>query len=266
MGWRDWLNNIGASVATFEDLPETGRHSNRERVSLLEQFMGELHIGSSLMVDDARERIDQSLIELHVMGQHSSNGLLITDDGYFLTAYHCVEDSARKGGPLMIRTNEGKFHGIEEVCYAWPRADLALAKANIRAESKPIHLPFFEGTPAQLVGSPVSVLSRWEGEICRAMAEVERSSYLTLLDHNGSKAEALVEPKDHIALSYTDSIPGDSGGIVVSSHGRVAGILVGGGIPTPNKMGVMVKSFSGSGVSINMAYGMLLEYIGSLRE
>src|SRR3989338_6978525 len=57
---------------------------------LLNDFIANIHLGYHLTDDEARSSLDTGLVELVEHGQHSSNGIFLTDDGYFLIAAHRV--------------------------------------------------------------------------------------------------------------------------------------------------------------------------------
>ena len=64
--------------------------------------------------ETARNNIYAGLVEIRVYEQHSSNGILVTQNGYFITTYHCVESASTM--PSYIRLQEGTQYPVEHVC------------------------------------------------------------------------------------------------------------------------------------------------------
>ena len=54
----------------------------------LERFIQELHHGYGLSPEEARKRVKDNLVEILMYDQHSSNGLLLTDDRSAFGQYH----------------------------------------------------------------------------------------------------------------------------------------------------------------------------------
>ena len=77
-----WFNGLARSFGQ-----SSGFEKDKESVPLLEKFLGELYIGARLATPEARRTIEESLLELTIHGGHTSNGLLITQNGYFITAF-----------------------------------------------------------------------------------------------------------------------------------------------------------------------------------
>lgn len=131
---------LGDFLKRFE-VPQPLKENPADITRVIHRFLHELHEGDRLTPEQARRRIEENVIEIEMYGQHSSNGLLITENGYFLTAYHCVAEDVRSA--LTVRAHNDSIYPLAEVCYALPRLDLALAKAVIPAEPKSIHHAFY---------------------------------------------------------------------------------------------------------------------------
>lgn len=101
-------------------------------INALEQFLS-----SETKSGKLEESISKGLVELRYNRHHSSNGLLITTDGYFLTAKHCIRDL-----PETIRLHNGSEYAITKVCAIGKKEDIALAKADIPDECHPFSYKF----------------------------------------------------------------------------------------------------------------------------
>ena len=71
------------------------KKAEKEFIPSLEQFIQQFYWGEHLTISQAERNLNESLVEITHYGEHSSNGLLITDNGYFLTAKHCVMSKLR---------------------------------------------------------------------------------------------------------------------------------------------------------------------------
>ena len=87
------------------------RRRTKQLVATLDDFLTNAK-NNSLTANEARKNLEEGVIELVKYGKHSSNGLLITDDGYFLTARHCVEGSLSQ----QIVLYDGMKCKVEKIC------------------------------------------------------------------------------------------------------------------------------------------------------
>ncbi len=245
MGYFDWLKEFEA--------PEPIRRTPTEIADLIHRFLHELHQGNNLTPEQARQRAEKNLVEIQMYGQHSSNGLLITTDGYFLTAYHCVTDDIKS--TLTVRTADNRVYPFERICHALPKLDLALAKATIPVPAEPIHHAFYGDSIEQLHQSPAVALSLRNGAIVSKTGVIRQSHYTTLSDPESH--EVVISPEESVELDQILCRKGDSGGPIISAHGRVIGTLFG----ANNEIG----KESATGIQISCAIGMLYQYEQILR-
>ena len=147
-----------------------------------------------------------------------------TDDGYFLTALHCVQDDGRH--PLdqaRVRLYDGTMYPIEKVCARLKSEDLALVKARIPNACRPRQYRFYNTNV--LDNDPVVLLSCWDGEL------VVKDGSITHADHIITvtiRDQPDVVYHNHFMTNHA-SIRGDSGGTITTPDGRVAGLVSGGG-------------------------------------
>jgi len=69
-----------------------------------------------------------------------SNGLLISDNGYFLTAKHCVDFPI---GLIEVRNGDGSAYKIDKICAVSNKGDFALVKAKMMGRYKTKKYNFF---------------------------------------------------------------------------------------------------------------------------
>lgn len=162
----------------------------------------------------SRRNIEEGLVEITSHGQHFSNGILVTSNGYFLTANHCVCDLSWKN----VRLNNGRTYAIEKVCATNTEEDLALAKAKIPGKPEIQRYRFYNTNLLKKI--PVALVTRINGKL------VEKYGFVNLAWNphrtnlgNGSS----VSYYNHFT-SYLFASPGDSGGVIISQDGRLVGI------------------------------------------
>lgn len=177
-------------------------------ISALESFLEQDN--NSIELGD----ISRGLVEIVYCGNHSSNGLLITSDGYFLTPKHCQRLS-------YIRLSTGIECRISHVCIRNKYEDLALVKADIPVEPRAIKYGFNnvrdELFKIEMLTRRCGMLKKEEGRIFSNF-----NPFPTKL--NGGRYVLYHE-------QFTIDIiakPGQSGGLVIDSRENILGLLSGG--------------------------------------
>jgi hypothetical protein len=186
----------------------------------LEGFVQQIFRGECLSKEQAKKSLEEGLIELvYSSGQHCSNGLMITENGYFLTARHCLGEP----GPDYIRLQNGRNYQFERTCVRIKELDLALGKAKIPGEAKPKNYKIFkEETRGQRdAQKAVAIASRWNNKPKYSFGFIryEVSSCQTR-DVDGT----IITFTEQLVIDAY-GIRGDSGGIVADTDGRLVGFL-----------------------------------------
>ena len=175
-------------------------------------------------IDEAQQNVERGVVELvYPDGQHGANGLLVTANGYFLTAYHCV-DRAELRKNFRVKTYAGELFPISRVCAYDSSLDLALVKAKIPEKPQSLTYKFFKADQfSPFHREPVVALARRNGNIAY------HGGYT-----KGQFVHALKYLDEHsyerLAICDMATTLGDSGGVVVTRNGDVVGILSGGGV------------------------------------
>ncbi len=201
-------------------------HRRRALVETLDAFIQNIYHADGLCREDAQRNVAESLVELTYFGQHSSNGLLITNDGYFLTAWHCVQNDGRY--PLnqaRVRLYDGTMYPVERICASSKSEELAIVKAAIPNTCTPRQYRFYNTN--LLDNDAVVLLSRWNGNLVVKDGSITHANYkvvVTLQDHD---CRVQGEYYNHFLTNHA-AIPGDSGGTITTPDGRVAGLVSGG--------------------------------------
>jgi hypothetical protein len=183
-------------------------------ISSLDDFIRQFDspkIGSG----ESIQNLEEGLIEIVQCGQHRYNGLLISDDGYFLTVKHGIKNRSRQ----KICLHNGKEYPIQKVCTYTDDDDIALVKAAIPHKACSREYLFYD-TQNLESGIAIVLITRWNSKI-------ERSYGFLTRRYSSVPTESGYYP-DHFSM-ILESKPGDSGGLIVSSDGKLIGFESSGG-------------------------------------
>lgn len=181
---------------------------NRERKTL-EEFVRTNW--EELPYEESIKNLKSGLVEIICENKHYSNGILITENGYFLTALHCLEKIPEK---LKIKTEDNQVYPRIKICCKNPREDLVLAKIDINKKFLPKKYSFYNTEKFERI--PILSLTRKNGKI------VEKYG-LTQTNWNPAKNKNGNYYANFLSINGI-SEPGDSGGIIISPRGKLMGI------------------------------------------
>ena len=199
-----------------------------ETMNSLEKFIQQGYQEKPLTPEQSKENIKKGMLEIIKNGKHSSNGLLITEDGYFLTPKHClmkIDDNT------LVKDLDGCTYRLEEVCALSKDEDIALAKVKICKEPKPMDYNIYDleklkkDIPAFLLYNNASLLYyNREGEISENEGYIYKTSNIFTVTLSNGKRELYPDQ----FISIIQSGPGDSGGMIINEKGGIIGMLSGG--------------------------------------
>ena len=206
-----WAANDGATAAGAN--PEVGRNSDVDDGALLDAYSG--------AVIGALERVAPAVTFIEVVGparaaargrraeQASGSGFLFTPDGYLLTNSHVVSGSDE----ITVRLNDDtRFHA--DLVGDDPDSDLAVLRIG-----HPSALPYVEfgdsarlkvGQVAIAIGNPLGYSKTVTTGVVSALGRTLRAKSGRLM-HDVIQTDAALNP-------------GNSGGPLVDSRGRVIGV------------------------------------------
>jgi S1-C subfamily serine protease len=187
----------------------------------LDSFIQNFYLGEDLKPEESKKRIENGIVELLQYNQHSSNGLLVTKNGYFITARHCIEPEIRK---LKIRLHNQETYWVDKVC-VWSRSrDVALVKADIPCECEPMTYKFYN--TKTLDDQLAVILTMRDGKITLKSGIINKRTNARMAQAEGIKVSnvPVVSFKEYLFMQCSNTEEGDSGGVVVSLDGRVMGI------------------------------------------
>jgi len=191
----------------------------KRSIKALEQFMQNANFRESISVEQSIKNLEEGLVELfYETGQHKGNGLLITEDGYFLTVSHLEEENVEKSPPAKyIRDYHGRIYKIDKICQINKREDLALLKAEISKKDGPKKYRIYQTDQLKNLISkefPINLKIVKDGRI--------KNKYGYIFTKFGMDEK----------LSYTNQfgtdisvVRGESGGIAISVKGELIGFI-----------------------------------------
>ncbi len=142
----------------------------------------------------------------------SGSGVIFTPDGYLLTNQHVV-DGARK---IRVVMNDGSRHDAHKIGED-RHSDLAVLKLNAKLSAGTYPSAELGDSNALRVGQAVIAVGNPYGFECTVTAGVVSALGRTLRSKSGRPIENIIQTD--AALN-----PGNSGGPLVDTHGRVVGI------------------------------------------
>ena len=189
----------------------------KQLIQSLDDFIANESNAESMTDEQAHEALRTNLIEITRNNSANAQGVLVTEDGYFLTCLHCVNEDISK---LEVQLRDGSDYNIEKVCVIFRSYDLALAKADIPGECKAVKYKFFDSKQLDM-GMSVNLVGRY----CEQ--DYQKSGQITHLFND------IVMPDDYgNPCSYPDNFmvnfpvgQGDSGAIAASEDYRIMGII-----------------------------------------
>ena len=233
------------------------KNSCKEDIKALDEFIQQIYWGESISEEESKENIKSNIVQIHAFkikgkaSYHSySNGLLITENGYFLTAKHCVmfDDPAInfKTSDLRIIDNQGDSYEIERVCAAgkfkkkenrYIDEDIALVKAKIDKKPKSIKYRIYNTDQLTLQLSLCLLAYDNQRRLNKKYGKIIDLSNKGLTPYKGQHINYATQFSTDI-----DSKSGDSGGSIISPDGRLTGFVSTGDAKGTNYTGI-VKIF-----------------------
>lgn len=195
-----------------------------QHAEALRGFIHNIHAGEDLSVADSLRAIERGMVEImDWKGRKRSQGLLITDNGYFLTAEHCIPGWFSRP---RIRLADGSWYPITRICSEDEQHDIMLAKADLPGKLEPCDYRFYQQPPQE--DMIAYLLTRRRGKLERVSGNLiwTTSTYTTPV-RDGSPINGATSFRFDIR-----GIPGDSGAPVVNLDGRLLGINMAAGVRT----------------------------------
>lgn len=178
----------------------------------LEQFVQQAYQGEALLPAQAIRNLEEGVIEIvYDDGSHRANGLLLTTDGYFLTADHCLGEEYKT---MRVRTQAQRQYRIKRIVARDNQHDLVLGKMRGELWGQANVYRLYTERIAKTL--PVALLTRRDGIVQRKYGFVHEY-YMREI----RKEHEVFLPFFAMVL---DGRPGDSGGIVITREGQLIGL------------------------------------------
>src|SRR3989344_944692 len=210
-------NRVSRSILGKRRISESEAYS----IAALNAFANTVNDSRNLSTKKSLEQISDNLVEIMVdnNGRRSlGSGLMITTDGYVITAHHVI-DRIGDGGQARVKTQGGITYQVskENVWYN-ENTDIAVVKATKPSgHSEPIRVKVNQDCRLSR-GDEVRILGFCDGQKYNTMGVVTDPSH-TWGQDDGKVVQDLFQ---------TDARgkQGQSGGVIANSNGELIGIVV----------------------------------------
>lgn len=189
----DYDRNVSANFSF-------GEGKRRLQEGILEMFAPQYYYG-----------IKTPLFERKEGRFHRSNGLLLTGNGYFVTCYHCVEETEN----ILVLNSRGETHPIEGVFVQSKSLDVAIVKAKINGPKEHINYKYAKSFT---IGQYSTLLTRKD-----SLLEIKAANIRHGLIRDNENTHTLLN-------CDKTTVPGDSGGILTSTNGEIISLHSGIGV------------------------------------
>lgn len=219
-----------------------------ETIAILNAFIQQYHAGEFLSDEQAKRAVESGVVEItRPSGSHLGNGLLISDNGYFLTCSHCFDSYPARS---RIRTADGLSYRISKVNVVANLSDVALGKAEIDGPSTTRTYRFYQRQFPER-DELVAQVTRRDGEVSYKYGKVEFPGPLEKITGDGVRID------HHLIVSLLIK-SGDSGSTIINPDKRIMGF---------SSLGTDISTKEwGSVVNIVRALEMLHHYKTHLEE
>lgn len=218
-GELEWVELSEIFEPKSKVAPRSKEQIKLDKQALLE-FTQNFHWAADLTDKQAQENLESGVVEIiYPSGKHSSNGLLVTKNGYMVTSYHCVDNLPNE--ELFVQTNKGTKHKLIKVVRAIPSRDIALVLIDMDG---PTEAKKYRFAPKFDLAKkfPVVHLSRRNKDLKRVFGTVMSPRLVTVTTDSGHIHKQQI-------LVHLRSRNGDSGGVVASVGSAVYGLAASGG-------------------------------------
>jgi len=191
-------------------------------IAALNAFANVANDARNLSAKKSLEEISANLVEVMVYsnGKRSlGSGLMITTDGYVITAHHVIDGMIGNGGRVMVRAQNGIIYPVnKENLWYNENTDIAVVKATKpSAYAEPIRVKVDQDCKLQR-GDEIRILGFRDGQKYNTMGMVTNPNY-TWIQEGGNVIYDLF-------LTDARGKEGQSGGVIANGNGELIGFVV----------------------------------------
>ncbi len=204
-------------------------------IAALNAFANASNDSRNLTTEKSLENISNGLVEVRVDGDNGTklgSGLMITTDGYIITAHHVVDELIKNGKKARIRMQNGLLYNLSrENVWFNVNTDIAVIKAYTGVRySEPIRIKVDQDCKLKR-GDEVRVLGFRDGQKYNTMGVITNPNLVWRQDEDNVVTD----------LFQTDARgkPGQSGGVIANGNGELVGIVVFSSTNGTEEIGVM---------------------------
>ncbi len=215
-------------------------------IAALNAFANATNDSRNVSTQESLENISNGLVEIRVdsdQGTKLGSGLMITSDGYIVTAHHVVDEMIRNERKARVRMQNGLLYNVSrENVWFNKSTDIAVIKAaKPSSYPKPIRVKVDQDCKLKR-GDEVRILGFRDGQKYNTMGSITNPSLVWRQDGGNVVSD----------LFQTDARgkPGQSGGVIANGDGELIGIVVYSATRTGEEIGVM----GGAKLSNALAY------------
>jgi hypothetical protein len=90
----------------FSSKSQKRKERRAQIATALDEFINSIYWGEDLRPAEARKNLEYGIIEITCGSSHAANGLLITEDGYFITPKHCLSEEMKEKKIRLFTTEK----------------------------------------------------------------------------------------------------------------------------------------------------------------
>jgi putative serine protease PepD len=204
--------------------------------------------------------VEPSVVAISVSSQFGGgegSGVVLDDKGHVLTNNHVVA-AGGTGGTLSVTLNDGRTYGAT-IVGTDPSTDLAVVQMKGADNLTPATLGDSDaiqvGEPVMAVGNPLGLA----GTVTTGIVSALDRPVTTSTEQGNGPASSSASPVVTNAIQTDAAVnPGNSGGALVDSSGRVIGV--------PSSIASLGSSFGGQSGSIGLGFSIPVNEAKSIAD
>ncbi len=219
---------IGSNLASYCGYDSNVKVPEQEEacsLAALYAFANTPNEARGISVEKSLEEITKNIVLVKIVDKnkedlYNGSGLMITTDGYVITAYHVVEDIP-PNGKIIIKTGEKKEYIVSRQNGIWynRNTDLAILKAKKHSLHPTPIKALVDRKDALKKGCEVNVIGYRDGHVRNSIGIITASRLRCKFKGSDYKIHDLFE-------TDVRGKCGQSGGAIINANGELVGIVI----------------------------------------